>query len=63
MNKQIYHLSLSHPHTHAHTHTHVQDKDPSDEHNIVRLQDHFVHRGHQVLVFEMLSYNLYDLLR
>lgn len=40
-----------------------QSKDPGDEHNLVRLQDHFVHRGHQCLVFEMLSYNLYDLLK
>ncbi|NDA64489.1 MAG: hypothetical protein EBX50_21040, partial [Chitinophagia bacterium] len=28
-----------------------------------RLQEHFMFRGHQCLVFEMLSYNLYDLLR
>lgn len=41
----------------------TQSKDVGDEHNLVRLQDHFVHRGHQCLVFEMLSYNLYDLLK
>lgn len=34
---------------------HLRDKDPEDENNIIRLQDHFVHRGHQCLVFEMLS--------
>jgi len=38
-------------------------KDPSDLACIVRLQEHFLFRGHQCLVFEMLSYNLYDLLR
>eukprot|EP01052_Picozoa_sp_SAG31_P019258 SAG31_NODE_1397_length_8506_cov_13.069585_6_plen_581_part_00 len=31
--------------------------------NIVRLKHHFVHRNHMCLVFELLSYNLYDLLR
>lgn len=40
-----------------------QEKDRADEYNIVRLLDHFIHRGHQCLVFEMLSYNLYDLLK
>ena len=29
----------------------------------MRLSAQFVHRGHQCLVFEMLSYNLYDLLK
>jgi len=38
-------------------------KDPTDTACIVRLQEHFMFRGHQCLVFEMLSYNLYDLLR
>jgi dual specificity tyrosine-phosphorylation-regulated kinase 1 len=41
----------------------LRQKDKNDEFNLVRLQDHFVHRGHQCLVFEMLSYNLYDLLK
>ena len=36
-----------------------QVRDP----NIVRLKHHFVHREHMCLVFELLSYNLYDLLR
>ena len=31
--------------------------------NIVHLKAHFVHKGHMCLVFELLSYNLYDLLR
>lgn len=37
--------------------------DPHDQACIVRLLAHFLHRGHQCLVFELLSYNLYDLLR
>jgi len=35
---------------------HLREKDPEDENNIIRLQDHFIHRGHQCLVFEMLSW-------
>ena len=42
---------------------HLNSKDPSDQYFIVRLKDHFVYRNHLCLVFEMLSYNLYDLLR
>ena len=34
-----------------------------DESNVVRLLDKFVYRNHQCLVFEMLSYNLYELLK
>jgi dual specificity tyrosine-phosphorylation-regulated kinase 1 len=41
----------------------VLEKDPDDDQNIVHLQDTFVYRNHQCLVFEMLSYNLYDLLK
>jgi len=41
----------------------LNEKDISDTACIVRLQEHFMFRGHQCLVFEMLSYNLYDLLR
>ncbi|KAJ1453256.1 kinase-like domain-containing protein [Pelagophyceae sp. CCMP2097] len=37
--------------------------DRDDKHNVVRLIDHFIYRGHQCLVFEMLSYNLYELLK
>jgi len=38
-------------------------EDPEDKWFIVRLLDTFVHHNHQCIVFEMLSYNLYDLLR
>ena len=41
----------------------LNEMDPSDAACIVRLQESFLFRGHQCLVFEMLSYNLYDLLR
>ncbi len=38
-------------------------KDPADERHIVRLLDQFIYRNHQCLVFEILSFNLYELLR
>ena len=41
----------------------LSDKDPDDESNIVRLVNHFFYRNHQCLVFEMLSLNLYELLK
>jgi dual specificity tyrosine-phosphorylation-regulated kinase 1 len=37
--------------------------DPDDKAGIVRLINHFQFREHLCLVFEMLSFNLYDLLR
>jgi dual specificity tyrosine-phosphorylation-regulated kinase 1 len=41
----------------------IQEKDPLDERHVVRLLDQFVHRNHQCIVFEILSFNLYELLR
>ncbi len=41
----------------------IQEKDPNDERHIVRLLDQFVHRNHQCIVFEILSFNLYELLK
>lgn len=41
----------------------IQERDPNDERHIVRLLDEFVHRNHQCIVFEILSYNLYELLK
>ena len=41
----------------------LKEKDPDDEWFIVRLLETFLHHKHQCLVFEMLSYNLYELLR
>lgn len=43
--------------------THLNEKDNEDQHNIVRLLTHFMYRNHQCLVFEMLSLNLYELLK
>ena len=37
--------------------------DDRDEHHIVRMLDHFVHRSHLCIVFEVLNVNLYELLR
>eukprot|EP00053_Salpingoeca_punica_P012448 m.111451 g.111451 ORF g.111451 m.111451 type:complete len:544 (+) comp15950_c5_seq1:649-2280(+) len=41
----------------------MRDLDPQESFHIVRLLRHFEHRNHLCLVFELLSYNLYDLLR
>ena len=41
----------------------LNSKDPEDRFFIVQLLDTFVHKNHTCLVFEHLSYNLYDLLR
>ncbi|CAI4233205.1 unnamed protein product [Auanema sp. JU1783] len=37
--------------------------DRDNKYNVVELKSHFVHRNHLCLVFELLSINLYDLLR
>lgn len=37
--------------------------DKSDEHHILRLKDTFIHRHHLCLVFELLSVNLYELIK
>ena len=41
----------------------VLEKDVGDESNIVRLLNQFMYRNHQCLVFEILSFNLYELLK
>ena len=41
----------------------MRQRDPKDEWNIVRLIASFEYRNHTCIVFEMLSYNLYELLR
>lgn len=43
--------------------SHLCEKDREDQNNIVRLVTHFMYRNHQCLVFEMLSLNLYELLK
>ena len=42
---------------------HLVKNDRRDENGCVRLLAHFVYRSHQCLVFEMLSLNLYELLK
>ncbi|KAJ3336695.1 dual specificity protein kinase yak1 [Gonapodya sp. JEL0774] len=37
--------------------------DPNDRHHLVRMMDTFVHRSHLCIVFEMLSVNLYELIK
>lgn len=37
--------------------------DNDDKYHVVKLKNHFMWRNHLCLVFELLSYNLYDLLR
>lgn len=37
--------------------------DPRDEHHFLRLHDTFIHKNHLCLVFELLSNNLYELLK
>lgn len=37
--------------------------DSEDKYHVVKLKQHFMWRNHLCLVFELLSYNLYDLLR
>ncbi|CAH3146747.1 unnamed protein product [Pocillopora meandrina] len=41
----------------------MNSHDPDGKYYIVRLKRHFMYRNHLCLVFELLSYNLYDLLR
>ncbi|XP_074633891.1 dual specificity tyrosine-phosphorylation-regulated kinase 1B-like [Acropora palmata] len=41
----------------------MNQHDPEGKYYIVRLRRHFMYRNHLCLVFELLSYNLYDLLR
>ena len=37
--------------------------DKNDDHHLLRLQDTFIHRQHLCLVFELLSVNLYELIK
>jgi serine/threonine protein kinase len=39
------------------------EADPNDEHHILRLRASFIHKNHLCLVFELLSSNLYELIK
>lgn len=41
----------------------ILERDEADDSNLVRMLDSFTHRNHQCIVFEILSFNLYELLR
>ena len=40
--------------------THIKENDPRDETNSVRMHEHFSFRSHLCIVFELLSFNLYE---
>ncbi|XP_024402989.1 dual specificity protein kinase YAK1 homolog [Physcomitrium patens] len=40
-----------------------REYDPNDQYHIVRSLDHFQHHGHLCIVFELLTENLYELLK
>ena len=42
---------------------HLKNFDEKDKKNIVRIKDHFYFRNHLWIVFEMLSYNLYEFIK
>ena len=42
---------------------HADDQDPEDKHYMVRMTDHFYFRGHLCIVTELLSINLYELIK
>eukprot|EP01088_Endostelium_zonatum_P021076 TRINITY_DN8091_c0_g1_i1.p1 TRINITY_DN8091_c0_g1~~TRINITY_DN8091_c0_g1_i1.p1 ORF type:complete len:483 (-),score=68.87 TRINITY_DN8091_c0_g1_i1:85-1533(-) len=41
----------------------LRDNDPEDKYCIVKVLDMFVYRDHQCIVFELLSHNLYEVIR
>uniref|UniRef100_A0A183DGP7 Dual-specificity kinase n=1 Tax=Gongylonema pulchrum TaxID=637853 RepID=A0A183DGP7_9BILA len=41
----------------------MNSQESESKHYVVKLKSHFIWRNHLCLVFELLSYNLYDLLR
>ena len=43
--------------------THLRDNDPRDETNSVRMLEHFSFRNHLCIVFELLSFNLYEFMK
>lgn len=47
----------------ASSHTHQMLKDPDDKHNVIKMTEHFYFRGHLCIAMELLSINLYELIK
>jgi hypothetical protein len=41
----------------------VSQADAEDKHHVARMYDYFICKGHVCIVFELLSVNLYELLK
>ncbi|KAI8927290.1 kinase-like domain-containing protein [Entophlyctis helioformis] len=41
----------------------INHRDPDNSNCVVHIKEHFIHRNHLCMVYELLSLNLYDLLR
>lgn len=42
---------------------HLLEKDPDDQYNVIHMFDYFVFRRHICITFELLSMNIYELIR
>ncbi|KAL0226465.1 hypothetical protein P9112_013789 [Eukaryota sp. TZLM1-RC] len=42
---------------------HLLEEDPHDEHHLIRMTEYFVHKNHLCIAFELLSVNLYELIK
>lgn len=43
--------------------THEILKDPDEKHNVIKMTEHFYFRGHLCIAMELLSINLYELIK
>ena len=43
--------------------THKITKDPDEKHNVIKMTEHFYFRGHLCIAMELLSINLYELIK
>jgi len=41
----------------------LRKKDPNNEHNVIHMLDYFYFRNHLCITFELMSYNLYELIK
>ena len=42
---------------------HEVPKDPDEKHNVIKMTEHFYFRGHLCIAMELLSINLYELIK